>query len=136
MGHPSTNDQQFHASKKFTSISQQALGETFLKIDIDKLSIGELVDLNHRIVERLKFMETMHHHAEMMKFSIGEKVSFEPPGRPRQIGTLVKYNKKSVTVITEVGQKWTISPELISKANDARESKTGKGNVLEFNPKK
>jgi hypothetical protein len=51
-----------------------------MKIDIDRLSLEELVDLNHRIVERLKFMESMHHHAEMMKFSIGEKVTFEPRG--------------------------------------------------------
>lgn len=107
-----------------------------MKIDIDKLSLEELVDLNHRIVERLKFMESMHHHAEMMKFSIGEKVSFEPPGRPRQIGTLVKYNKKSVTVITDAGQKWTVAPGLISKARDQKKAKVEQGNVLEFVPKK
>jgi len=28
------------------------------KIDIDKLSEAELVDLNHRIVERLRFFES------------------------------------------------------------------------------
>ena len=107
-----------------------------MKIDIEKLSIEDLVDLNHRIVERVKFLESMHHHAEMMKFSIGDKVSFEPPGRPKQIGTLVKYNKKSVTVITEAGQKWTVSPDLISKFKSVDGSKRGKGNVLEFSPKK
>jgi hypothetical protein len=107
-----------------------------VKIDIDKLSVEELVDLNHRVVERLRFMEAMHHHAEMMKFSIGEKVAFEPPGRPRQTGTLVKYNKKSVTVITDSGQKWTVAPELISKAKDQKKGKAGQGNVLEFAPKK
>lgn len=118
------------------SMRPASYGEIFVKIDIDKLSLEELVDLNHRIVERLKFLESMHHHAEMMKFSIGDKVTFEPPGRPRQIGTLAKYNKKSVTVITDSGQKWTVAPELISKAKDQKKPKVVQGNILEFVPKK
>ena len=104
-----------------------------MKIEIDKLTYDELVDLNHKVVERLKFLDSMHHHNEMMKFNIGEKVTFEPPGRGKQTGTLVKYNKKSVTVITEAGQKWTVAPELLSKVS-------GKGsgnskNVIEFKKK-
>ncbi|WP_043321004.1 hypothetical protein, partial [Microbulbifer sp. HZ11] len=86
-----------------------------MNIDIDSLSEDELIVLNQRIVERLKFLESMHTHKEMMQFNPGEKVSFEPPGRGRQIGTLVKYNKKTVTVITEGGQKWNVSPHLLSK---------------------
>ncbi|MDT8397086.1 MAG: hypothetical protein RQ899_00520 [Pseudomonadales bacterium] len=104
-----------------------------MKIDIDRLSSEELIDLNHRIVERLKFLESMHHHNEMMKFSIGDKVSFEPPGRGRQVGTLVKYNMKSVTVITESGQKWTVAPQLLSKVKDVK--KGDKGNIIEFSQK-
>lgn len=106
-----------------------------MKINIDKLTIEQLVDLNHRIVERLKFMEAMHHHSEMMKFSIGERVTFDPPGRPRQTGTLVKYNKKSVTVITDTGQKWTIAPQLIASAGNQKKGGAATGNVLEFTPK-
>ena len=30
-----------------------------MKIDIDKLTEAELVDLNHRIVERLRFLNQM-----------------------------------------------------------------------------
>lgn len=103
-----------------------------MNIDIDKLSEKELIDLNNRIVERLKFLESMHHHKEMMRFSIGEQVSFEPPGRGRLIGTLVKYNKKSVTVITDSGRKWTVSPHLLSKVKDIKQDKSKKGNVIEF----
>lgn len=110
-----------------------------MKIDIDQLSEEELVELNHRVVERLRFLESMHNHREMLQFSIGEKVSFEPPGRGRQIGTLVRYNKKSVTVITDGGQKWTVSPHLLSHAKPASSSnisaKQG-ANVVELKPKK
>ncbi len=30
-----------------------------IKIDIDRLSEAELVDLNHRVVERLRFLQQM-----------------------------------------------------------------------------
>jgi len=99
-----------------------------MKIDIDKLTEAELVELNQRIVQRLKFIESMHHHNEMLKFNIGDKVSFEPPGRDRQIGTLVKYNQKSVTIITETGQRWNVAPGLISKIKSVATS--GSDNVL------
>ncbi len=35
----------------------------------------------------------MHHHTEMLKFSIGDKVSFEPSGRGRLAGKLIKYRE-------------------------------------------
>ena len=46
------------------------------KIDIDRLSEAELVDLNHRIVERLRFLAQMRAHARMLEFSIGDRVGF------------------------------------------------------------
>ncbi|NOY17291.1 MAG: hypothetical protein GXP23_10260 [Gammaproteobacteria bacterium] len=94
-----------------------------MKINIDNLTEDELIELNHKIVERLKFLETMHTHNEMMQFNPGEQVAFEPPGRKRQIGTLVKFNKKTVTITTENRQKWNVSPGLISKIKNIK-SKT------------
>ena len=85
-----------------------------MNIDIDKLTEEELIDLNHRIVERLKFLESYHTHKEMMEFSPGDQVSFAPPGQKKKVGTLVKLNKKTVTIITETGQKWNVSPTRLS----------------------
>jgi hypothetical protein len=42
------------------------------KIDIDKLSEAELIDLNHRIVERLRFLSQMRAHSQMLDFKIGD----------------------------------------------------------------
>jgi hypothetical protein len=86
-----------------------------MKIDIDNMTEAELLELNHRIVQRLKFLDSMHHHHEMLKFNVGDKVSFEPPGRGRLTGTLVKYNQKTVTIITDAGQRWNVAPSLLSK---------------------
>ncbi len=106
-----------------------------MKIDIDKLTEKELIDLNHRIVERLKFLESMRAHAEMLEFSVGEKVSFSPPGRGEVTGVLVQYNKKTVTVLTEDGQKWNVSPHLLEKTKESKQKIRKSDNIIEINPK-
>ena len=90
-----------------------------MTIDIDQLTEEELVALNHRIVERLKFLDTMQAHREMMAFNIGSRVSFDSR-QGRQIGTLVKFNRKTVTVVTDDDRRWRISPHLLSKVKDAK----------------
>jgi len=87
--------------------------------DIDTMTVEELVALNHRIVERLKFLESLQAHHDMMAFNIGARVSFESSRGGRQLGTLVKFNRKTVTVMTDNGQRWNISPHLLSPVKDA-----------------
>src|ERR1700754_487963 len=53
-----------------------------MPFDIDALTEAELVDLNHRIVERLRFLLQMKSHKQMLDFSIGDRVIFQPAGRP------------------------------------------------------
>ena len=106
-----------------------------MKIDIDRITEAELIDLNRRIVERLKFLDSMRAHAEMLEFSVGEKVCFHPSGRGEVVGVLVKYNKKTVTVITEDGHKWNVSPHLLSKVRDDNDMRAQSGTVIEFKPK-
>jgi len=87
-----------------------------MKIDIDRLTEAELIDLNNRIVERLRFLNQMRAHAEMLEFRIGDRVSFQRDGHSRLVGVLTRYNKKTVTVITDDGQRWNVSPHLLAKA--------------------
>ena len=75
------------------------------KIDIDKLTEVELIDLNNRIVERLRFLHQARAHSRMLEFSVGDRVSFQPEGHDALFGVLTRYNKKTVTVITEQGQR-------------------------------
>src|SRR5437870_10624651 len=90
-----------------------------MKIDIDKLSEEELIDLNHRIIERLRFLNQMRAHSQMLDFKIGDRVTFQPEGRPLVVGMLTHYNKKTVTVITDSGQHWNVAPGLLRKAASA-----------------
>lgn len=88
-----------------------------MKVDIDKLSETELIDLNNRIVERLRFLDRQRAHTQMMEFSVGDKVTFEPGGRPPVVGILTRYNRKTVTVITDQGERWNVAPSLLSKTD-------------------
>src|SRR5262245_62373532 len=76
-----------------------------MPIDIDHLTEAELIDLNNRIVERLRFLYQMRSHKQMLDFRIGDRVSFQPAGRPMMSGIPTRYNKKTVTVVTDAGER-------------------------------
>jgi hypothetical protein len=96
-----------------------------MKIDIDGLSEDELIELNHKVVARLRFLREMRSHAVMLDFRIGEKVRFYPDGHPELTGTITKYNKRTVTVITEGGQHWNVSPGFLKKVAAAQQGASG-----------
>ena len=89
-------------------------------LNIDSLSEEELIELNHKIVARLRFLNQMRSHSAMLHFRIGERVKFSPSGRPDVIGILTRYNKKTVTVITDSGEHWNVAPGLLSKVEPAQ----------------
>jgi len=101
-----------------------------MKIDIDKLTEAELIDLNHRIVARLRMLNQMRAHADMLEFKIGDRVAFRPSGQGRVEGMLTRYNRKTVTVITDDGRHWNVSPHLLSKARAPETAGTGGSNVV------
>src|SRR5436853_6091455 len=86
-----------------------------MRIDIDSLTEAELVDLNNRIVERLRFLHQARSHRRMLDFKIGDRVSFQPDCRAMVVGMLTRYTKQSVTVITEAGERWTVAPHLVHR---------------------
>jgi hypothetical protein len=103
-----------------------------MKIDIDKLSEEELIDLNNRIVERLRFLSQMRAHSAMLDFRIGDRVTFQPEGRPPLFGILTRYNKKTVTVITDSGQHWNVAPGLLRKAASHTNSDSANTKVIQL----
>ena len=106
-----------------------------MKIDIDKLTEPELIDLNNRIVERLRFLNQTHAHAEMLEFRIGDRVSFQPQGRPPVVGMLTRYNRKTVTVITDDGQHWNVAPQFLRRDVSPARAQTLEPNIVHLKPK-
>jgi len=84
---------------------------------IPKLSITQLQQLNRQVVERIKMINNMSTLEEVAKFKLGDKVSFDYSGGIKT-GTIIRLNKKSVSVTTDDDIKWNVSPNLISKVID------------------
>jgi len=106
-----------------------------MKINIDELTEAELIDLNHRIVERLRLLNQMRAHGQMLEFKIGDRVTFQPGGRAPVVGMLTRYNRKMVTVITDDGQHWNVTTSLLQKAESSRNTDSGKANVIPLKQK-
>ncbi len=66
----------------------------------------------------------------MLDYKIGERVSFQADLR-RVEGVLVRYNKKSVTVIADDGGRWTVSPGLLQRSG-VSDSTDGTSTVIEM----
>ena len=103
-----------------------------MTIDIDKFTEEELIDLNHRIIERLRFLNQMRAHSQMLDFKIGDRVTFQPQGRPPVVGMLTRYNKKTVTVITDSGQHWNVAPGFLRKAAPIEATETSKAKIIQL----
>jgi hypothetical protein len=106
-----------------------------MTIDIDSLTEAELVDLNNRIVERLRFLHQARSHKRMLDFKIGDRVSFQPEGRGIVVGILARYNKKTVTVITEAGERWNVAPNFLHRVVESRSAREVDPNVVPLRKK-
>jgi hypothetical protein len=101
------------------------------RINIDHLTEAEFIDLNHRIVQRLRLLSQVHAHKAMLEFRIGDRVMFEPEGETSVFGILTRYNKKSVTVIADDGRRSNISPSFLRVAeSNCEAAKTHEGGSL------
>jgi hypothetical protein len=106
-----------------------------MPIDIDALTESELIDLNHRVVARLRFLAHVDAHATMLEFRIGERVTFHPDGRPPVAGMISRYNKKTVSIVTDDGHHWNVAPQLLQRAAPRALVKPDASNVIEISRK-
>lgn len=88
-----------------------------MTIEIEHLSLDELIELNDRVVDRIKQLEDRQALLDMMAFNLGSKVSFDSK-YGRQVGTIVKFNRKSVVVVTDAGRQWRVPPHILSEVKD------------------
>ena len=100
-----------------------------MTINIDHLTESELIHLNEKIVQRLRILRQMRAHVQMLDFTLGDRVWFQTDVQGMVEGTLVRYNKKSVTVVTDEGHRWNVSPGFLRKIIRSSQS-TETGNVV------
>jgi len=74
-------------------------------------------------------------HTSMLEFKVGERVSFEAEDGRRITGMLVRYNKKTVSLVTDEGHRWNVSPTLLKRVATTVKSSSPNAhsqNVLAF----
>ncbi|MCA2992884.1 hypothetical protein [Gemmatimonas sp.] len=93
-----------------------------MKIDISQLDEAQLLALNQQIVARLNYLQEARTHHQMLNFKVGERVRFHPPGHDPKAGVIVKYNRKTVTVVTDDQHHWNVAPVFLTRVVEPEES--------------
>ena len=84
-----------------------------MMIDLARLSEEELVDLNRRIVERLRLIRSARQLVDLARFSVGMRVEFTTDdGRTLQ-GEIARLNRKTATVCCNPSGHSRVSPALL-----------------------
>lgn len=87
---------------------------------IENLSEQELVELNHRVVERLRLLRQNRSQNQMLHFSVGERVCFDGPDGNVVTGVVERFNKKTVTIVSgDPHAHWRVHPGFLRKLQDA-----------------
>jgi uncharacterized protein YkvS len=81
---------------------------------IKDASIEELLVFNQVIVERIKHLQKAAALNKMAQFRIGDIVSFNH-GDHLITGRIVKFNQKTVSIITDNDRRWNVPPVLLMK---------------------
>jgi hypothetical protein len=80
---------------------------------LDRLTEEELAQLNHVIVARLRLMQQIRSHDQMMNFRIGQAVHFTTATGHAIRGIVKSHNRKSVTVLSDAQVAWRVAPGLL-----------------------
>ena len=83
-----------------------------MPIDLANLSEHDLLDLNRRIVERLKLIRSAKHLTQLARFSVGMTIEFDTDDGRTIRGTIARLNRQTATIVGPAGH-WRVSPSLL-----------------------
>ncbi len=86
---------------------------------IKRLNEEDLRFLNRMIVERLKLISQTRATTLMTSFTKGDRVGFQAPDGRIVEGTVLRLNKKTVSVATDDGHQWNVAPGLLHLIQEA-----------------
>lgn len=80
---------------------------------IKRLNEEDLRFLNRMIVERLQLISQARATTLMTSFTKGDRVGFQAPDGRMVEGTVLRLNKKTISVATGDGHQWNVAPGLL-----------------------
>ncbi len=85
-----------------------------MNIDVEKLSLEELIDLNRRVVRRIQYLASLKTRAQLDRFDVGDRVTFQCDGRAVS-GVVIRVNRKTLSIHTDDHHHWNIHPKFLTK---------------------
>ena len=79
--------------------------------------------------------DILSRYKRMLDFAIGDRVTFQPEGRGIVVGMLTRYNKRTVTVITDSGERWNVAPHVLRRVVESGTAQEGNPNVVPMRKK-
>ncbi len=80
------------------------------------MSEQDLLYLNRMVVERLKLLAQARSTVELAQFAEGDRVSFAANDGTVKNGMILRLNKKTVSLRTDDGHLWKVSPGFLRKS--------------------
>lgn len=97
---------------EITKLSNRATAEEV----IGNLDLDDLRFLNKIIVERINYLVRFRRGIRLLQFSPGDRVQFTSKYGDVIEGTVIRVNRKTVSVSTGENEGWwNVSPELLTK---------------------
>ena len=84
-------------------------------MNLDGLTEQELIALNREIVDRIKMIRQLRTQVAMVEFRSGERVWFQTNEGSVIKGTVVRWNKKSVSIDADCGHRWRVGPSHLNR---------------------
>ena len=93
-----------------------------VSIDLTRLSEEDLIDLNRRIVERLRLIRSARQLVQLARFTVGMQVEFATDDGRIVRGAITKLNRKTATVCCSPSGHWRVSPSLLRAVTNSPEA--------------
>jgi hypothetical protein len=100
-------------------MSQQTILDRDLFVQaLRQMSEADLLYLNRMVVERLNLLAQAKSTLQLAQFAEGDRVSFTANDGTIKNGRVMRLNKKTISLLTDGGQPWKVSPALLRKSAD------------------
>lgn len=100
-----------------------------MAIDLTGYTEAELIELNRRVVERIRALRHQRCASIMTEFGVGDRVSFNPECGHEVVGAVIRLNRKSVTVVSTDGRHWRVAPGFLQKASSEHGDPSSDGSL-------
>jgi len=95
-----------------TFSSREELEKTYESV-LHKMSYRELIWMNEIIVDRIRMFTAFKNRMAIANFRLGERVTWKDELDTDFLGIVISRNTKTVTVQSDDGRRWRISPGLV-----------------------